>query len=247
MRRIEFIGPPGVGKTTVKCHLIRRLRSAGTKAWDQEALPLVATLPGALPSLMQSMLLSNVRPVHMTIRTVLACLRRPFFDKVLDEFAVDDGWDKFVQHSLAAFATADVNSPASMRRMHLLIKNLTQAMYADLSGRGDIAMFDEGLAQRGVSLGFNTSDVAPVRAYFERMPIPALLVSMDASTETVIGRLVGRDGPRGRYNDLIEVSRLFARECEEIMRARGVPVIIHDAEQSKIDHLVSAVAELEGP
>ncbi|WP_018947463.1 hypothetical protein [Thioalkalivibrio sp. AKL17] len=228
MLRIEFMGPPGVGKTTV----VRRLqddRAPGLPALHApQWLPLWAEhqrkRPNAVTRNLESILYA---------RKGLRRWMRPRLEKEMIRHALralrdaPGPWPEFLR---GALGTPDPEIPEALalERLRSFAFSAAQAWVADsLHGQGAV-VFDEGLAQRGISLG-QGMDVARTREYYRRMPAPAAVVRVRASSAEIQARLRTRNPDVTRFNAMVERAFEIGELAGEALGTRGIPVVDIDA------------------
>ncbi|MCH8503382.1 MAG: hypothetical protein LAT50_03565, partial [Ectothiorhodospiraceae bacterium] len=120
-------------------------------------------------------------------------------------------------------------SPAlTLERMLSFMRSVALARAADRLAGETVVLFDEGLGQRGVSLGQGVQE-DEVRRYFRLMPTPGAVIVVRAPTELIQERLRLRNPDVTRFHAMVERAQRICSLAEESCEERGVPVLTVDA------------------
>lgn len=241
MQRIELMGPPGVGKSTLLARLHGGQVSGGSGLVHTSWLPLRATherkRPGAVVRRLETALYG---------RKGLQRWMRPKLEKEMIRHALRDlrdasaPWPDFLQRAMTMPAAEE--SPALLlERMRSFAFSAAQARVADtLEGPGQV-VFDEGLGQRGISLGQGAAREL-VDDYFRLMPAPSAVIRIEAPVDEIQGRLERRNPEVRRFHSMVEEALEIGAVGSERLGERGIPVIRLDGGAS-LDSTTRALSD----
>lgn len=116
-----------------------------------------------------------------------------------------------------------------------------------------ICLDDEPLSYR-LSLFNGINDDSVIRKYYELMPLPSAVVHLFACEDDLIYRIKSRERVAARHKGLedselledVAFSANVANIANEILGARGVPVLELDGLASLSENVTSVLAFLEG-
>jgi len=237
MRRIDFLGAPGVGKSTIYRSLI------DNRGNESKLLTLEEGKIKFAKAQLERHNLSRNEQLNKIILNFP--LLKPFHKKLIKNIVYHAEnriiWDEkeknseFLNYALAG--TSNIQKPAIRRLMGInwffeIYKNII--MFDEFEDE-NFVLFDESLPQKiyGVTYSDNVIDKNQVSGYFMTMPLPACLVYCKLNHEEAFKRLKTRDkvipGHRGiknedllnRIKNQIEVSSTGA----EILKDRGCDII----------------------
>lgn len=134
------------------------------------------------------------------------------------------------------------------RRLVVTRSALSRARKMEGAPGGALALVDQGLCQRGLSLWLSCSGSVVAETYFEIMPVPAAVFHFVADAEIVRSRNAARavGGGADRSND-VEACYTASLAAVAALKRRGVAVIDIDAEcpvGENVRHIFDAVRAL---
>ena len=202
----EFVGPPGVGKTRLLKGTIDEL--AGRQVFE---------LPGAVHRWVRGRspsgalrLLLRLLPAELGTKVTNRIVGRGVYSfEALNRFLLEHG--DFLT-SLVPVVRGRADALPERDLFLTWVLNLGARYQLATEGLRDrsILMLEEGFATRGVGLfayGWTDADENAVRTYARTMPVPEVLIVVDAAEQTIKGRLDSRGWTR-RSRHLSDADRL---------------------------------------
>ncbi len=240
MKRIDFLGVPGVGKTTLYYKLLQQRDDYEKWLTPPEAKILIA----------KKHVKANWRSAGELLRLLALQLPNRTLQKKLTENISDtlagkafqerlQEWMPFIE--LCSFSLADGSKPPYYRFLLAkwflsLLNDVALIESADLKHQ---VLFDDSLSQRatGMMPWDRLSGEQQSRKYFSLMPPPVAVVYLRADPQLIADRLVKRKKVIAQhqdlsYHDLLERTKIAALIVEagaETLHSRGIPVLMVDA------------------
>lgn len=248
-RRIEFLGVPGVGKSTACELLLRalRARSVRVQSLDQAALAVLLRARGF------SALVPLARGVPRRLRLVALRLLDGSAHRRSHAFsAFRADYPEFIDY---LFEQEDTRISLGRCDSQVVLLWLLRQMWwfqlaVDEVGECDCCVIEEGFASLGLSfLAYRDVPITDVweravRDYFRCMPAPDAVVVLRAPVEVAFGRMAVRKWgypTRMRPLPVIERRAVLARSARSVeigtaeLRQRGVDVVEIENERETED------------
>ena len=192
--RVEFLGLPGVGKTTLRKDLLERLSNGGGVKYLSSDEAFLQVARKYADNVFRKPL--NILP-HF--------LARKFADKLQNRTLMQfEAQNRFLASSgkaLEAFLRSDAFSNMSLNDRRLVIGSFleTGSLVTCIEGhleRESMVFFEEGLVQKSIMFVDHANDSSidkdNVYAYLENIPLPDLVVYITADLETCKHRMISR-------------------------------------------------------
>lgn len=229
MKIIEFIGPNGIGKT----HLTDFLLKSG-EFIVQHDLPFFKRLPMLFFSFVILSEKTALRLLIRKIKTLANMYHIHYFNNFETSLESEKIFSEYVK-DLSDY-TNEGNALYFYRRIGLMIRTLT---IWDLATKFNTIkpdynkhiLFDEGLAQRAISLASHGVDIHRIKKYLQNVPKPDILVCLHAPEEVIMKRRKNRASDEGSADEILFLTRIVD-ECKKIYQDSGVKVINLDATNS---------------
>jgi hypothetical protein len=189
VRVVEFLGPPGAGKSSLLREIVGSLRATGSSASDLDTAALTAIRHNGKDSL--------AKAVAGIARSGSNPIWRRAYARSTDRFS-----------ALTRFATANpqvleaVLAAQRLRRDRDLHQGQTLSWVLNLMARiqlsheaaepSDWLLIDEGFCQRAIAifgLGFNGEDQDLLRSYIATIPLPRFVIAVETPVSVCEARL----------------------------------------------------------
>lgn len=227
---IEFIGLPGAGKTTLKGRVISNRKHS----IDQRLVALMPFASARTVRIIQSCVLKGDGNLNFMGRALL----QPFKHKLIIG-------SKISTAILSLFLeNKEEGSNIRLDKLMLVMESFASEKLA--KGLTGEFYFDEGPAQRGITLARNSKSLEKIEAYYQLIPKPDILVVVSASDETSDLRIVKRNGTNSDLRSYKEICRGAINKCRSVFLEYGVKVVELDGEsplKENVDKLLSLLGE----
>lgn len=257
MRRIELIGCPGVGKSSLYREFIRQNNRDSSwltpnKAYNKivkehlNNIEVKSKRDVILSSLLNADLFKKLHPY--------------FLKKLLNSINLKSVWDyqqDYADLVSNALLGASLENKEPLRRLYglnLFYQSLKDIAFIENSTLNDIVMFDESLSQKILGLthweeGFFENQTFD---YFSLIPIPVAIINCKLDYNLNISRIKSRaktiPGHIGRSNDeLLEIIKVQNKIFEigvDVLKKRGVIILTLDMSHD-LNKNVSILQSLE--
>jgi hypothetical protein len=221
VNHIEFIGPPGAGKSTIRAAMLSDKRLFGGS--DEDALERAFFNQSGLKHRVFYRLLPP---------TIRAFYREKFLRYRIECTTFDDFIDEFPDfvHVLSTVVGAVEHQK---REIYRLCKHACERYQLGISTvyGNELLCLDESFCQRAVSVLWRSDTQFPLKEYFRTAPTPATLIHIDAPTETCLARQRERGAvtiSEDWVTDLERAQDDFRDACftvSDYATSTGVPVI----------------------
>lgn len=259
MNRIDFLGAPGVGKTTLYDELVRQRTRI-----DRWLIPVEAKVEIAKKKCLVENFGKKELLFSFFLKTGLFQQFHPSFTNLLlSKYQKETIWnqkDKYADFIEIALKGAAIPEKIPLRRLlgltwfYSIVNDVIFLEHADVN---NIVVFDESLSHKVYSIIESQEGCYEnlTEEYFQYMPPPNVLIFCKANPKKIQHRIKQRENTNGKlipgHRDL-DVFSLFERikiQCHvaeigaSVLRDRGVKVIEVDMEYT-LDHNVHKVINL---
>ena len=254
--RIEFIGLPGAGKTTLRRKLIDGLRGEGSHQFISSEEAFLRVARSEIDRVFRL-------PLKILPASLALALARRLANRSIMQF---DAQNRFVAKyglALGAFLRSDVFARMSEIDRERVIGNFLsmgsvwQVASSDAL-RGASVLFEEGLVQKSFMFvdhaGDSASDEANVVEYLENIPVSDLVVNVSTSVDTSYERMCGRpDGLTDRLagldesviRDFLETASAHIATVDQWLRSHhGDNYVVFDGESDADTQLRALIQDI---
>lgn len=244
MKRIDFLGAPGVGKSTLYNHLIANRRKGTfwitpTEAELKIAREHIKKLSTKNKKVFLARLaLNNIffKPLHPTI-----------VDKVINLVENEIIWDnkiKYTEFLNQAVLGACLEEKDSLRRLmgiNYFFKVMKTVVLFENSKYDEIVILDESLSQKVCGLTHYKESYfeKQTKEYFSCIPVPDLLIHCKLDIKTTLQRLITRyktipahrNITKAELLEVVKIHNKIANIGAKILKQRNVLVLDIDMKQ----------------
>jgi len=213
---IELIGLPGAGKTTFKRQVIVE---SSYSFLGQEILCLLDYLPVFFARKMQFIFFKKNGHLGFLGSVFVNIFISRLFHK---SFINNRSFNMLMAVLINDKKVASLNK--------ILITFASFSLFERASNINEVAIFDEGPAQRGVTFSREGVSSQELEEYYKNSPKPDILIVFDIDEGMATERVVLRDGESSQL--LLHQERMLqaVQLCEKEYRSSGVPVIMYQGE-----------------
>ncbi len=188
MRRVDLIGPPGIGKSTLYKELLKE--NIFVSEWDAryEYGKNIAKNRGYINYLIYN--LSNYLPLIRN-RVIDRFTRTESRNSLLN---LNIDWIQFLNISLQVVKKSCVNEGKIYLVLRDLINKVEEvSLLESISNPEDIIMFEESLSQRLYSITMDTKDIEKnISSIVDHLPKPAIIIYLYSEYSLVLDRINNR-------------------------------------------------------
>jgi hypothetical protein len=226
---IEFIAPAGTGKTTLCNELINNNKK---KFIGQNAIPSLKYFSLSLVLLLQKLGRHNMfKLIILKIFNLFYKLNASNLKYLLSTSNDDKCIEVYFKNICTSFSRKE-NIEKAKDRLSFFISSATRINMGRFYGKNAIGVFDEGYAQRGISLINHGVMLSDVNAYYKSTPLPNLLIVLKADCITIEERLTKRSSKDIIFMNTIDESIQSTQECKKIYLSRGCDILELNANDS---------------
>jgi hypothetical protein len=235
-RHIEFIGPPGAGKTTIFRNLVNSIDTL-FPGLSVDYTNLWRSLSHKIPPLLPEEPTSIVNLAHKKLWN--SHFRQEYFQQIV-------GDHPFI---LEAISSGIMDAKYNINQLKRLLIDCSAKYQFSIQNKSEREkiIFDESFCQRGVSIAFRSDSASPPNDYLKSIPNPDLLVYVDTPKEICLERQKNRkqivefNHPELSRQNIIYKSKSAIESICEWMSARGVNVVTLSGE-SKLDVNINKIS-----
>jgi len=241
MKRIELVGPPGVGKTTLLNKVLIECKRNKINTSRQLDIPIAYNIDGYyLFKFIYKF--KNYLPSKI-IGPANAYFSERFVRYELENVSLDNKWSQLID-----FYFTNLQKPSKhMKRIRQFNQSISIASYVDRQNSDEIVLFDEGLFQRGFSLGYSEVEDEVLHKYYYYVPEPDLIIFMYGSDSTIKKRLINRDGENSEFTKLVKRSQDISKILLNVLKFREtnmVQINTDDSLDKQLEILIKKVQSL---
>jgi len=209
VKYVEFVGPPGVGKSAIHNELIKKIEFYS--GFEKESIKRIMTTKFSRPQ----NLVFKITPSFITSPLIDSYLKYQFRYRALDEY-IKQNPDITKALSLAS----KIGLSDQARSVDLLKKTIERYQLGKWAINNDeILCLDEGFAQRVLSILLRTPKTNfPFEDYFQNTETPDYLIYVDAPIDVCLARQINRERSLRLKDQMnLEESLKFLRKtCSKI-------------------------------
>lgn len=239
MKRIEFLGAPGIGKTTIYCELMRqRKRQDKCLSIDEAKIAITKCYLRRHPHT-----INNISRLILLYAFCVTAVQKRLSESISQSMAKKalesrlESWMPFIEK--CSFCLADCTKPPYYRFLlaNWFLCQLNDVALVEAHNMDYKVIFDESLSQRsmGILPWNNPVDKKQVRDYFMLVPAPDAVVCMYAKPQYIYERVKARQQNRIIVqhkglsdSELMERTKYAAEVVDNglrVIKERGIPVI----------------------
>lgn len=210
---LEFIGLPGSGKTTLKRFFLKK---SNVKCVDQRYVVLNPYLPPWAVRVIQRYSLTKRGLPHPVVKPLITLAK-------YRQIQMLKGWGVGQEILFQNLVQSVPGEASPARRLLLALESICH--YELVKDDDELTIFDEGPAQRGVTLARCGGGCGDLKQYYAHIPKPSLLVVTEAADHVIKKRLKIRDGDSPRLMRHQKAMKQAIDICVIQYRVSGTPIL----------------------
>lgn len=230
---IEFLGLPGSGKTTLKSVLIKSLEGG---CLDQRYVVLCPYFHKTIIRIVQNLSLTKLGLPNRFVKPLVNLAKYRGMQKFNE-------WNESYQILISSLCKYVEGEASISNKVLLAMESFSEFSIA--KSVDSLTLFDEGPAQRGVSLARNGISCEDIRKYYRLAPKPDLLVVTEVSTKLSKMRVEIRDGKSTRLARKQMLMKDAVYICKENYIGAGIKVCCIDTSKSIKDNILILKEEIK--
>jgi len=238
MKRLEFIGPAGVGKSTLYKNLLNSRKATGQWLTTKEANFKIVSHILSSRNMMASLLYKPQLPIPLLTGYINRSILKSEYKVAIDERNKE--WNEFIFSILQLKLNDESQSVKILYRYKWLLSRLEEAALLEKYFPDNVVLIDESVCQKIwpliLSLFSNGINEAGKNLY-RKSPKPHGIIYVTCSAKEIFSRLKKREDNKDHWMigfkglsdetlyEQIEKSIQLTDICSQVMMERGVPVL----------------------
>ena len=229
---IEFIGLPGAGKTTLKGAIIKNNKHL----IDQRFVFLEQKMNIKFIYLLQKLTLGKNGNVNLCGRLLITLFKYSYFKEVSWR---KESWDILI----SALLQDDDGHHQKTNASKLMLAIESYSAFSLAKNSENSYLFDEGVAQRGITLARASFNEKLIYNYYKKAYKPDVLFILDANDSILKRRIQRRDNDLRLVRKRREMRKAVSI-CKDIYAKKGVKIVEIDGSKKTSDMLKSVNNEI---
>jgi len=233
MDRIDFLGAPGVGKTSIYKELLRQRTKKDNWLTCDEAKVKIA----------KWYLLRDKKYLKYVLLKINLLKNINFFvaDRILEKYYIEFLWNKkndnnlFLDIAIKGMFAEEKDSTRKLIGINWFFKVFKEVFLLENCKIPGLFLSDESLSQKAYGLISDNQELSKnlIKDYFNIMPLPSILIYYYTDPNILLNRVKGRKkrilNHRGLNDDKLKKVILNYMNilliAKDILKKRGVPII----------------------